>query len=619
MLKHKHITLFCVAVLIISASLFFGLPKEAKAATTIFKSTDYTLAKVKEKKATIFSRAKTTSRKLIRAKKGTQLIKLASSPVKNTSWTKVKFINAKGKSGVGYVKSKLLRQYISKADDTFSYRGKAKSDVKLKKITTDIAKTVRNVKKGEEITVISRLKVGSVWWYKCLYVTKKNKKIKGYARKSDISTTLDIGFELKIKAFPASYKKKLRVIHKSYPKWTFKAVKTGLDWNTVIDNESAVGLNTIQSGYPKGTAFNAPFSYLSTVKGAYDFATDKYTVCDGTNWYSAKSSVIAHYMDPRNSLTPETIFQFQSIKYEGTETIKGIRAILKGTFMSGTYTYTDPTSKKTIKRSYASSFLQAGKRAGISPYFLAARARQECGVSGSKSITGTYPGLKGYYNYYNIGANDSRQGLAIKNGLTFAKSGTTYLRPWNTPYKAILGGAQYISSGYIPYGQVANYFHKFNVVDHTRLYRHQFMSNVQAPTQEAYSNYRSYTEINIIKNKFTFYIPLYKNMPANACALPAVKGNPNAYLSSLNVTDSQGNDLPFATDFSYSTLTYTIEIPKDTEITSINISAKAVSKYSTLTGSGEFTLTNEDSEQFAVNCTSQSGTTNRYLITIVRS
>ena len=57
---------------------------------------------------------------------------------------------------------------------------------------------------------------------------------------------------------------------------------------------------------------------------------------------------------------------------------------------------------------------------GVSPYFLAARSRQELGVKGSGSVSGNYGAYKGYYNYYNIGATSGAD--PISNGLNYAKA-----------------------------------------------------------------------------------------------------------------------------------------------------------------------------------------------------
>lgn len=113
----------------------------------------------------------------------------------------------------------------------------------------------------------------------------------------------------------------------------FVAVNTGLDWNTVIKEETRVGRNTIQSELPNGGTYGVPFSYLSTESGAYDWSKDKYTLMDGTNWFTADTKVIEHYMDPRNFLTSDKIFQFEAQAYDSTQKSSVVSSILSNTFM----------------------------------------------------------------------------------------------------------------------------------------------------------------------------------------------------------------------------------------------------------------------------------------------
>ena len=51
---------------------------------------------------------------------------------------------------------------------------------------------------------------------------------------------------------------------------------------------------------------------------------------------------------------------------------------------------------------FSKAIMEAANSSGVSPYYLAARIRQEIGVNGSDSIYGTYKGYEGYYNFYNF-------------------------------------------------------------------------------------------------------------------------------------------------------------------------------------------------------------------------
>ena len=77
------------------------------------------------------------------------------------------------------------------------------------------------------------------------------------------------------------------------------------------------------------------------------------------------------------------------------------------------------------------------------------------------------------FNYYNIGAYAGSTPIA--NGLYWAAGNpkvvdgenvptvTSYERPWDSPDKAILGGAEYIAANYLSSGQKTGYLSRFNV------------------------------------------------------------------------------------------------------------------------------------------------------------
>ena len=163
---------------------------------------------------------------------------------------------------------------------------------------------------------------------------------------------------------------------------------------------------------------------------------------------------------------------------------------------------------------YAQAFMNAAESYDVSPYHLVSRVIQEVGTNGSRSVSGTEPGYEGIYNYYNIGAYQSSD--PVINALKWAStpsSNEKYLRPWNSRYKAILGGAKYIATGYISVGQNTLYLQKFDVVANGGLYSHQYMSNIMAASSEGIRTYNKYSNMGQLSNSFTFLIPVYDNMP----------------------------------------------------------------------------------------------------------
>lgn len=591
--------------------------------------------------------AKTSSSSLMKIKRGAKTSVLGVSKKSNKFWYKVKVTSDK-KTKTGYVLGKYLD--VSSKKTGSSTQASSDNNAKAGYVNSKVS-TYLNIRKSASTsskvllqippkTVVSVLS-SSGSWYK-VKVTYKKKTVTGYASKKYITlgkyeqgttkaqeqttespteVVTEQEFQTLLGNFPDSYRASLAELHKTYPNWKFVAVKTNLDWNTVIQNESVVGRNVIQSNYPKGTGSLAPFSYLSTASGAYSWATDKYTVKDSPNWYSADSAVIAYYMDPRNFLNSTDIFQFEALAYENSHSATVVQSILNNTFMKGSYDVIDSATKKNVKGTYKQAFMDAGKSACANPYFLASRVKQEVGANGSNATSGTYKGYEGIYNFYNIGAYDGSN--AVANGLKWAKTGTTYGRPWTNPYKSIVGGAKYIAANYINKGQNTLYFQKFNVAStdtaNAPLYMHQYMTNVQAPFSEGRTTRTAYNSMGILDDVMVFYIPVYNNMPANKCTLPAASGNPNPYLSSLKVYNGSGNDtqLTLSPTFAYNKFEYTMAVAKS--VSKVKITATTVSKYATVSGTGTINL-NAAGQTTTVSVTgrAQNGATRQYTINITR-
>ena len=116
----------------------------------------------------------------------------------------------------------------------------------------------------------------------------------------------------------------------------------------------------------------------------------------------------------------------------------------------------------------------------------------------------------------------------------------TYGRPWNTPKKAIVGGAKWISVGYISKGQFTSYLKKFNVNPNgingiNGLFNHQYMANLAAPSSEAASSYTAYKNNNLFDLPLVFNIPIYKNMGTN---YDRPTGNLTTLTPTITITDT---------------------------------------------------------------------------------
>lgn len=110
-------------------------------------------------------------------------------------------------------------------------------------------------------------------------------------------------------------------------------------------------------------------------------------------------------------------------------------------------------------------------------------------------------------------------------------------RPWNTPKKAIVGGAKFISNGYIAKGQFTSYLKKFNVNPNGsyKMFNHLYQANIQAPYSEALMSSTSYYKNGGWNLPFNFSIPVYENMK-DSYPHP-IKSNVN--LSTTDKTDDK--------------------------------------------------------------------------------
>lgn len=459
---------------------------------------------------------------------------------------------------------------------------------------------------GDTIEILGSEKdvTGTIW-----YMISYNGSI-GYVSsdyvllKSNQAYIYDAQFEAELTAqgFPESYKDYLRQLHADYPNWVFKAAQTGLDWNAAVDKESGPGV-TLVTG-------NAAASWKSMEEGAYNFETGKYIQYDSGNWVTASRVIIEHYMDPRNFLTPEGIFQFMAHSYDAnTQTAEGLQSVLDGTFMSGLLP--DETGK-----TYNEVLMEAGMQNNVNPYVLASMILVEQGSTGvGKSISGTVSGYEGYYNYFNVGAYKAGGMDAVTRGLWYASQSGSYYRPWNSIYNAIFGGAAFYSENYVQSGQDTLYLKKFNVMNGLeKVGKGQYMTNVQGAESEAAALCRGY--LGVMNQAMTFIIPVYQNMPDTACLKPVSSANNNNYLTSIAASGEDGVIL-LTPSFSEYLTTYNVEVPAGTE--TVFLQASASSSDASVSGAGLVALEKGAGTQSVdIVVTAASGAKRVYTVNIIR-
>jgi len=510
---------------------------------------------------------------------------------------------------------------------------------------------------------------GTVW----CSITYDNGTKPGYIAKQYLGMSTvyeglsDADFEnlLNAQGFPDSYKQYLRALHAEYPNWTFKAVKTGLDWETAVKEESAVGRNLVST--------TAKSSWKSIADGAYDWNTSTWPGFDSSAWVAASEDIIRYYMDPRNFLDATYVFQFLDQTYNASlHTSAGLESMIKGTFLESSVTgalgyvtsntttsagstvvtddgsalvggsfqavyekaltyksssMTQPGGSSGSKGSstpgtspgsspggngsatYADMIMYAAQQSGVNPYVLASMIIQEQGKSGTSDlISGNNRSYPGIYNFYNVEAYQSGSMTAIERGLWWASQSGSYDRPWNSRQTAIVGGAKFYGENYTKAKQNTFYLKKFNVIG-SNLYKHQFMSNIQAAALEGYHLAQAYT--SEVKNAaHEFEIPVYNNMPATPAACPSLDGSPNNKLGGLAV---EGFSL--TPTFDRDVNAYDLIV--DNSVSMINVSAIALDSKATVYGTGNIALEGA-STTITVNVKAQNGSNREYKINVVK-
>ena len=331
------------------------------------------------------------------------------------------------------------------------------------------------------------------------------------------------------------YQELIDQLKKEFPNSEFRMLKTGLDWNQVIKNETT-------ASHGRNLTSNSASGWVCPVCKNKQYEA---------GWYCASEATVAYYMDPRNSLNTNDVFQFELLNYnDDVQDENGVKWIVSDcNFLQGKISYTATNgSTKTINKTYTQVIMEAGKKYNVSPYHLASRIRQEQGTgNASETATGdgngTYnKGYTGYYNYYNIGATGGNTAAIIKNALEKAKK-----EGWTDPEKAIIGGAEFVKNEYIGYGQNTLYLQKFDVDDSDGdLYWHQYMTNVSASKSEGQETRNAYNKMGKLNkdSHFIFSIPVFENMPEQRCEMPGsntiVTQNVEINADNVRVLDGKG-------------------------------------------------------------------------------
>lgn len=338
-----------------------------------------------------------------------------------------------------------------------------------------------------------------------------NKESKAVSMSSSYTQYVKSG----ISAFPKSYQSYLKKLEELHPNWVFKAYYTGIDWDELTSSsaENKCKKNTIY--FKNGSTIMDPKALC---------------VCGqegDSNYYCASSSTVNYYLDPRNFLSEAQVFQFLDLSYDEHITKEVIKNAAKNSFLSGKFKIDGK------EYTYVDAIMDAAEESDVSAMHILVTIFQEVGRGSKKSdgtytlpkaVSGTVDGYEGLYNFYNYGATDGSG--AVERGLKKARE-----MGWTDPRTAIIEGATIVlANNYISAGQNTKYFYKFDVVGNEILqesdgkktyaskyfFGHQYMTNIQDPTSQAYNLFTYYTNEDLLDNTLTFNIPVYDDMPSQA-------------------------------------------------------------------------------------------------------
>ena len=338
-----------------------------------------------------------------------------------------------------------------------------------------------------------------------------NKESKAVSMSSSYTQYVKSG----ISAFPKSYQSYLKKLEELHPNWVFKAYYTGIDWDELTSSsaENKCKKNTIY--FKNGSTIMDPKALC---------------ICGqegDSNYYCASSSTVNYYLDPRNFLSEAQVFQFLDLSYDEHITKEVIKNAAKNSFLSGKFKIDGK------EYTYVDAIMDAAEESDVSAMHILVTIFQEVGRGSKKSdgtytlpkaVSGTVDGYEGLYNFYNYGATDGSG--AVERGLKKARE-----MGWTDPRTAIIEGATIVlANNYISAGQNTKYFYKFDVVGNEILqesdgkktyaskyfFGHQYMTNIQDPTSQAYNLFTYYTNEDLLDNTLTFNIPVYDDMPSQA-------------------------------------------------------------------------------------------------------
>lgn len=197
-------------------------------------------------------------------------------------------------------------------------------------------------------------------------------------------------------------------------------------------------------GHQTRTVICAAFGiqYISTAYDAFNISLSRFAdiqVAASARYQAYNKSQILESMDPANTPFGSTSFYQFAVLTDG---YSGITAQQLNAYIDGMVVYQERNYGVTSKlRGTGAYFVAASQTYGINEVYLLSHAALESAWGCSPLAQGSVGGYIGYLNFYGIGAYDIDPN---NGGAALAKQ-----QGWNTPQKAIMGAAQWISNNYL--------------------------------------------------------------------------------------------------------------------------------------------------------------------------
>ena len=325
---------------------------------------------------------------------------------------------------------------------------------------------------------------------------------KSYAR--TIDTNIDGIDDSQYPGFKAMIKE----LQANNPNWTFKVEYTDLTWEEVLTGEHQ-GHGGDPSNLVDADSRSYAGLWICEICGKQRY--------DNGGLYCASVEALEYMMDPRNSLNESDLFQFMQLSSFENCNNETVRATLRS--MASSYPLIDEECIDAV--------IDAANNYCVDPYYIMAKILEEQSIT-SPLYTGS--GLtdsngnvlyEGYYNLLNVGAYAStgRAYDVILNGLAYAARPSNN---WTSKGASIDGGVALLANSYISKDQDTLYYQKFDVVGDSSKYEHQYQQHVLGAQTAGTLLRRLYRKFDSnLEGNYSFIIPLYKNMPVDACPRPA--------------------------------------------------------------------------------------------------